>query len=313
MREKVIRNIKKGAHLGVMTYRHLLYQLIGLRNETVTLQTKQGIFTIPTRSNGISAHFYRDRQYELDSSLRTIEFLRTNQFVPSQNIQLIDIGANIGVIGIGLLIAGKVNRVVAIEPEPRNFQLLQHNVQQNHLTGQLLPLQFAVGDQKSTITMELSPTNAGDHRIRVRPSKNATEHDGESSRKLIQVELLPLPELLDSPEVKSMGITSPSVIWADVQGFEGFVFKGAASLIKGLPTVTEIWPYGILRAGMELEEFSQIIESLWSDFWIERQYEPDPSPRFVRYPTTVFLNYLHDLGSHGHFENVILTSSPINK
>ena len=67
-------------------------------------------------------------------------------------------------------------------------------------------------------------------------------------------------------------MSSPALIWIDVQGYEGFVYRGAGgTLAGGLPTVSEVWPYGILRAGMTLEEFCNIVNGIWSDYWVYRR------------------------------------------
>src|SRR5438477_4908957 len=106
-----------------------------------------------------------------------------------------------------------------------------------------------------------------------------------------------MSQLLELPEVRQRGLSAPSFMWVDVQGYEGYVFKGTAT---GLPTVSEIWPYGILRSGMSLEEFAKTVNTIWSDFWIERR------GRFVRYPIMVFDRYLEELGTDGT-GNVIFT------
>jgi hypothetical protein len=60
---------------------------------------------------------------------------------------------------------------------------------------------------------------------------------------------------------------SLSLIWMDVQGFEGHVLEGGARTIrKGVPVVAEFWPYGIRRSGMERDRFCGIVESLFSEF-----------------------------------------------
>jgi FkbM family methyltransferase len=257
---------------------------------------------MPTRDVGIGAPLYTHRQYEYDASLRALRFLREKGFLASTDIAMLDIGANIGVIGIGLLLAGEVARVLAIEPAPTNFPLLCKNAEQNALSNRMLCLQLAAGEEAATLCMELSPDNRGDHRIRVRPAPGAQECKNESTRETIEVPSLSLPQVLERPEVRARNLSSPDLIWIDVQGYEGYVFRGAASLLrKPLPTVSEIWPYGILRAGMELEEFTRIVQSIWTDYWIERR------ERLIRYPTTMFMHYLDELGSDGYFENVIFT------
>ena len=91
---------------------------------------------------------------------------------------MLDIGANIGLISTGLLLANAIEQAIAIEPEPENFRLLSQNVQQNDLAGRMCCLQMAVGDQPGSLTMEISPNNPGDHRIRRNPAAGAKERLG---------------------------------------------------------------------------------------------------------------------------------------
>lgn len=280
-----------------------LYRLHGCFRETITIQTEQGRLTVSTRDHGIAAHLFRKRQYEYHSSLRALRFLKAMGFVPREDTTMIDIGANIGIISIGLLLTDEIRSAVAIEPEPANFDLLVKNAEQNGLSSRLVCLQMAVGDTESTLTMELSPTNPGDHRIRLTPTGDATERMDESSRRTIQVQSLPLKRILELREIRDSAMDMPSLVWIDVQGYEGYVFAGAQDFLSsGIPTVSEIWPYGILRAGMSLDRFASVVSGIWSDYWIERR------ERFIRYPISVFDRYLEELGTEGYFENVIFTN-----
>lgn len=281
-----------------------LYWLHGCLHETITIPTEQGRLTISTRDHGIAAQLFRTRQYEYHSSLRALRFLKAMGFVSGENATMMDIGANIGIISIGLLLADEIHSAVAIEPEPANFDLLVKNVKQNGLSERVVCLQMAVGDTESTLTMELCPTNPGDHRIRLTPTGDATERLNESSRRTIQVRSLLLKQVLELREVRDSAMAVPSLVWIDVQGYEGYVFAGAQDFLSsGIPTVSEIWPYGILRAGMSLEQFASIVTGIWSDYWIERR------ERFIRYPISVFGRYLEELGAEGYFENVIFTNA----
>ncbi|MBP88698.1 MAG: hypothetical protein CMJ64_18625 [Planctomycetaceae bacterium] len=53
---------------------------------------------------------------------------------------IIDIGANIGPIAIAMLQLELVDKAIMIEPDPRNFALLQRNVDQNQLTDKVICL-----------------------------------------------------------------------------------------------------------------------------------------------------------------------------
>ncbi len=282
-------------------FRRNLYRLHGRLHETVTLQTRHGRLTMFTRDHAIAAQLFVHRQYEYDASLRAVRFLKDRGLIPRDNVCMLDVGANIGLISTGLLLAGEIGSAIAIEPEPRNFNLLVRNMAQNGLSEKACCLQLAAGDRAGRLTMELAPTNPGDHRIRSAPAEQATERQNESSRPTIQVESLPLPAILDRPEVVRTG-WSPAFLWIDVQGYEGYVFSGARERLGGgMPAVAEVWPYGILRSGMSLETFASAVSGIWSDYWVERRN------RFTRYPMAVFDRFLEEIGTGGHYENVIFT------
>ena len=66
----------------------------------------------------------------------------------SKNDVVLDVGANIGIFTCKL--ASKVNRVIAIEPEPSNFSTLTKNVKQNNFSNVNL-LNLAVSDKIETV------------------------------------------------------------------------------------------------------------------------------------------------------------------
>ena len=97
------------------------------------------------------------------------------------------------------------------------------------------------------------------------------------------------------------------VMWIDIQGYEGYVFKGAREfLATGIPVVSEIWPYAIARAEMTMEEFNELVTGLWTSFWVKshRKYS---RAGFIRYPIVAFSSFLDELGPDGGYDNVIFT------
>lgn len=136
----------------------------------------------------------------------------------------LDVGANNGHIGIGLLRVSAVERVVAIEPEPLNASLLERNIAQNGIAGKVKFMNVAAAAERGTLRLALHDWNLGDHQVAVKPGENT-----------VVVPAMPLDELTEQV----------SMMWIDVQGSEGFVFKGAQRLLlNGLPTVSEISPLG---------------------------------------------------------------------
>jgi FkbM family methyltransferase len=267
-----------------------------------TVSTRQGIFTLSFADEVISKTLYCSRECDLDLISGTLNFLRSSRRCPPRGEgTLVDIGANNGVISIGALYTGEFARAVAIEPDPLNFSLLRRNVDQNDLSDRMICLPVAASDQTGELVFELSRTNFGDHRVRKNPENASSSPElwDESDRRVITVRSDRLDNLLSTvaePFAKTI-----AVIWVDVQGHEGFVFRGAESVFaRGVPVVSEIWPYGIARSGMTSEQFYEIVESFWTEYCVIRKGQ------FERYGMQTFREYYAGLGAtEGNFQNVI--------
>jgi len=141
---------------------------------------------------------------------------------------LIDVGANIGTITIPALKRGLIQTATAIEPHPHNLRLLRANIALNGLEDRVTVLAQAVGD-RSGVTLHLheSATNSGNHSI-------GAEGIPVSSSKL---------DDLDLP-------SAPSLLWMDIEGYEGHALTGAGRLLStGTPAVCEFNPTYLEQSG----------------------------------------------------------------
>jgi FkbM family methyltransferase len=262
----------------------------------ILIKTRQGDFLVSAKDHGIPWHLYCHGGYEYEPSRQTIAFLKSRGFIPQDDVVLYDIGANIGVIAIGLARVGDISRAVAIEPDPVNFDLLCRNVAGNRLSDKITCLQLAVGREPGTLTLHRSAEQFGDHRVRM----GALDLGRES----LQVSSLPLDQIRQRPEVVAAGCGSPHLLWMDVQGFEGHVLAGAETLIQdGLPTALEIWPQGLAEAGTSPEEFARQVQAHWTDVWIP------VGDQFTRFPISVFDSVMELIAAGGDYGNVILTKA----
>ena len=171
-------------------FRSLCWTIIGKFRKSVTISTKQGVFTVLLKDSMLSKDLYCSGQFDLNFILETMKFLRSIQRCPPKGEgTIVDIGANIGVISIGALHMGELKKAIAIEPEPQNFSLLRRNVNQNGLTDRFTCLPYAVSHQKGELSFELSGTNFGDHRVRISIvlPNSVTEQYHESGRPIITV------------------------------------------------------------------------------------------------------------------------------
>src|SRR5215216_2694582 len=271
------------------------------RSSALTISTKQGVFTILPTDEVISRSLYCRREYELDFTSTAMAFLRSIRKCPSKGEgTIVDVGANNGVISIGMIYTGELEKAIAIEPEPGNFSLLEQNVNQNGFKDRFICLPYAASNRKGDVLVELSPNNFGDHRVRVdsHPS-NSPDLFKESERQVIIVQSDQLDKLLaDVPKKFTRDI---AVIWVDVQGYEGYVFMGAKKLLlKGIPVITEIWPYAIRKAGMTQEQYCLIAKSIWKNYWVMQNGE------FIQYPMDNLEALFGKIGYNEDF-NVIYT------
>ena len=148
---------------------------------------------------------------------------------------VLDIGAHVGYYACqaGRLV-GPTGLVVAFEPSPRNFELLQANVWRNGLTN-VVCFPWAVADAPGFAQLHLSAVNSGDHRIYA--------HEEGRASTTVRVAALDSLEVLRPPV---------DVVKIDVQGSEEAVFRGAAGLFADSPgalVVVEFAPSDIRAFG----------------------------------------------------------------
>jgi len=275
--------------------RKLYFQIVKNFRSTITVRSEYGVFKVFTQDSVIGYTLFKDRKWEIDSPHEIFAFLMTSSLLP-ERITLLDFGANIGITSIPFVRFGWVENAVAIEADPDNFKLLKENVWANYLANRIYPIHAAVTERPSEITFEKSTDNFGDHRVRHNSDSGAYR---EHLRRVTTVRGDSLPNLVSqTPVVLERGHV---LMWVDIQGHEGYCFKGARAWLKTLSVVAvcEIWPYGIRRSGMSLEEFSTIVADIWKGYFVRR------GDRFVYAETSAFSALLSALNGDKH-ENIIL-------
>lgn len=268
---------------------------------TMNVRTSFGPMTIRIAAEdhiGYSLLF--DGHFEMDLIKRTMSFLREiGRCPPAGQGTLLDIGANIGVISIEMLKLGEVARAICIEPEPVNYAILEENVRKNGLRSRVHSQRVAVGDTTTTeLVFEVSKLNSGDHRVRVPAPMPPEDRYRESERETIKIGAATLDTLVES---LPQAFREPwSVLWIDVQGYEGHVYRGARRLLStGIPVVSELWPYGLARAGTDQPAFCALAAELWSHYYVFRR------DHYVEYPIGSLGNLFAELAGPFAYDNVI--------
>lgn len=180
----------------------------------------------------ISARIQQDKHWELYETQLTLQHLQAGDVY-------VDVGANIGYYS--LLAAKKVGssgKVIAYEPNPKNFALLQANIALNHLPNvQVFPL--ALYDKDEQGQLYLSADNYGDHRVYA-ASESRHSHD---------------ITLVHGDEHLSTLTSRMDFLKIDTQGAEFFVVNGLHDMImhnrQHLRMIVEFCPYGIHNSGAD--------------------------------------------------------------
>ena len=249
------------AHPGLLIGKLRWQMLYAGPRRDVTVDTWNGRLTFDSRDKLIGKYLYVHRAYERRYIEHALAVLERDGWL-GRGGTLLDVGANIGMICIALIRHGWFDRAVAFEPAPSNVRLLECNVAQNGLTERIARVPVALSSSDGSMDLELSEYNSGDNRLRVDASAGAWHED---RRDTVRVPVRRLDDLLaerrDASDVR--------LIWLDIQGHEGRFFEGAqGTLARGIPVVSEFWPYGILRSGTTRASYMNIVTRLFTHVYV---------------------------------------------
>lgn len=174
-----------------------------------TLPTSTHTYTLPTggiieykpSDLGIGFYLFTKNNFEPETTNTIQQYLEPNQTV-------IDVGANIGYYTI--IAAQKVGpqgKVIAIEPESRNFKLLKQNISTNHLNN-ITVLKTAISDTPGLTKLYLS-NSSGEHSTII---KHPTYRTTQATT---------LDKIVSQHHLK------PNLIKIDIEGAEHLAIKGA--------------------------------------------------------------------------------------
>src|SRR5215212_4109197 len=143
-------------------------------------------------------------------------------FTPKQGDIVVDIGAHMGRYTIiSSKRVGANGKVVAIEADPSNFEMLNRNIKLNQLTN-VIPLNYAAYSKETKIKLYLPEVESGYTIYNTIMSNRARTED-----KFVEVSANTLDYLLQLNE-----ITDVNWVKIDVEGAEFEVLKGASNVLS---------------------------------------------------------------------------------
>lgn len=135
------------------------------------------------------------------------------------NRLFVDVGANVGMYSVRM--SGNYGKVIAVEPDPFNFEVLKENLRLNGADN-VIPIQVACGE------------NEGEGKLKCQQTDSKIVSDEERDN-VIPVKI----EKLDDVVFKNVSINDYDlvVVKVDVEGYEERVIRGAEKLIKSIGAV----------------------------------------------------------------------------
>lgn len=131
---------------------------------------------------------------------------------------VLDLGANIGYYTLLMAqLVGSEGKVFSFEPEPKNFILLQKNVEINNFKNVFLK-ECAVGKKSGQTKLFLSEFGPAMHRI----------YESEYCHKPIEIRIVALDDYFENNEIKN----KISFMKIDVEGSEFSCLQGMRSILK---------------------------------------------------------------------------------
>src|ERR671918_1130356 len=145
-------------------------------------------------------------------------------FTPKQGDIVVDIGAHIGLYTIiSSKRVGTNGKVVAIEADPGNFEMLKRNIKLNQLNN-VIPLNYAVYSKETKVKLYLLDEESGYTMYNTIMSNRAGTED-----KFVDVNAQTVDYLLELNQIKEELI---NWIKIDVEGAEFEVLKGATNVLS---------------------------------------------------------------------------------
>jgi FkbM family methyltransferase len=134
----------------------------------------------------------------------------------SSGMTVVNVGANVGYFALwSAQLVGESGTVIAIEPDPTNFELLVQNIATHGYSRVVEPIRAAADHHSGILSLYNNPTNSGDHRV----------FDNEDSNHAsIQIEAVAVDSLVQNRHVDA--------ILTDAQGWDHRVLRGLRQTIE---------------------------------------------------------------------------------
>ncbi|MBP1861393.1 FkbM family methyltransferase [Rhizobium herbae] len=222
------RNRMAKRFLATPTGREMLVNAVSPKILSMTADCGDHLMTFSPHDY-IGRKIYRKGHFERENVDRLLSVLRQRGLLQPEKV-LLELGGNIGTQTIYFALSRAFRRIVTVEPDPRNFQLLRTNIDQNGLGEQITAINSAAGENAGTIDFFLHRDNHG-------KSSALRQSDQDIE---IKVPVKPVTALLAEAGVAAEDI---GLIWMDIEGYEPVAARSMQPLLaRRVPFYMEFSP-----------------------------------------------------------------------
>lgn len=235
--------------------------LIGSHVEAVLVKGDNGMFLVDVEDMAVGRRLARDGDYG------AAELKRLLSVITEQTTVLI-VGTHVGTLAVPA--SKHCRNLIAIEANPRTFQLLRQNLLLNECNN-VRALNIAANDKNEEIRFVLNRTNSGGSKRMPIVPDYAYFYD---SPKIVSVEAHPLDEVLGDAPI--------DVVLMDIEGSEYFALGGMQHILSRVSVLFMEFIPRHLRdvSGASVEQLLGLIRPYFSTLFVPSREITAASDRF---------------------------------
>lgn len=225
--------------------------------KSVIVDSKNGTLAVDPRDLEVGYKLRNYGSYGLD------EITRINQLITTKSNVLI-VGAHIGSLVIP--IAKNCNKVVGIEANPNNFNLLKTNIHLNKAENVSIH-NIAASSKQETIKFQMNVVNSGGSKRLPKNNEYMYRYDNPE---VIEVQAHSLDDYLDENNF--------DLVLIDIEGSEYFAMQGMTKILTNCNTlIVEFLPHHLKNvADVTVEQFLSLIPKQFTKLTIPSKNETHP-------------------------------------
>ena len=226
--------------------------------KSVIVDSKNGILAVDPRDLEVGYKLRNYGSYGLD------EITRINQLITTKSNVLI-VGAHVGSLVIP--ISKNCNKVVGIEANPNNFNLLKTNIHLNKAENVSIH-NIAASSKQETIKFQMNIVNSGGSKRLPKNNEYMYRYDNPE---VIEVQAHSLDDYLDENNF--------DLVLIDIEGSEYFAMQGMTKILANCNTlIVEFLPHHLKNvADVTVEQFLSLIPKQFTKLTIPSKNETHPT------------------------------------